>query len=41
MGESHNARRVLMRLPWAIEQAEVFLHDRKNFMNGLPNGLSP
>jgi hypothetical protein len=37
---AHNARRVLTRLPWLVEQAEAFLHDRRNFMNGLPNGLS-
>lgn len=33
-----NARRVLVRLPWLIEQAEVFLHDRQNFIAKLPNG---
>lgn len=36
----HNARRVLIRLPWLVEQAETFLHDRKNFMNGSPFALS-
>jgi len=33
-----NARRVLVRLPWLIEQAEVFLHDRQNFIAKYPNG---
>jgi hypothetical protein len=34
----NNARRVLVRLPWLIEQAETFLHDRQNFIARLPNG---
>lgn len=33
-----NARRVLVRLPWLIEQCEGFLHDRQNFIAPLPNG---
>jgi hypothetical protein len=33
-----NARKVLTRIPWLIEQAEVFLHDRANFIARLPNG---
>lgn len=33
-----NARRVLTRLPWLVEQAEGFLHDRGNFIARLPNG---
>jgi hypothetical protein len=33
-----NARKVLTRAPWIIDQAEVFLHDRTNFIARLPNG---
>ena len=35
-----NARRVFTRVPWAVEQAEVFIHDRANFLKRLPNGSS-
>jgi hypothetical protein len=37
---STNARRVLTRLPWLVEQAEVFIHNRANFLKRLPNGSS-
>lgn len=36
-----NARRVLTRVPWAVEQADLFIHERANFLKGWPNGSSP
>lgn len=38
---STNARRVLVRLPWLVEQAEGFVHERANFIARLPNGSAP
>ena len=35
-----NSRRVLTRLPWLVEQADAFIHDRANFLKRLPNGSS-